>query len=133
MSIPATGGTGHRACVAHGPRGRPQEGAQMHRRTGYALLAAIGLMAAGGQAAHAAVPGTTPVQVKDATDLGAYSARSMSVTVALKPRSGLDSLLASVASGATSPISTAQFNQRFAPAATTVANVTAFATANNLS
>ncbi|MFL5912433.1 MAG: protease pro-enzyme activation domain-containing protein [Gaiellaceae bacterium] len=105
----------------------------MHRRMGYALLTALGLMVAGGQAAHAAVPGTTPVQVKDATDLGAYSAHSMSVTVALKPRSGLDSLLASIASGATSPISASQFNQRFAPATTTLANVTAFATTNNLS
>jgi pseudomonalisin len=107
----------------------------MHRRTVVALLTAASLTAAvGTQAAQAAVPGTTPVKVKDATDLGAYSARSMSVTLALSPRdaTGLDSLLSAVAAGKASPLSSAQFNQRFAPAASTVASVTAFATANDL-
>ena len=103
----------------------------MHARTiaaAAATLAALALPAA----AAAAVPGTAPVHGKGATNLGAYSARSMSVTLALAPRSGLDALLAQQAAGKAGPISSRQFNARYAPTAKSVAAVRSFAAANSL-
>jgi pseudomonalisin len=92
-------------------------------------VAATGVFTAG---AAAAVPGTAPVKVQGATGLGAYSARSMAVTLSLAPRSGLDQLLAKQTSHKAGAITPRQFNARFAPRTATVKAVRAFAKAQHL-
>jgi pseudomonalisin len=104
----------------------------MLRRIPLAVSLAAAAMALVAPVASAAVPGTAPVRAKGATLAGGYSAPSMSVTIALAPRPGLDALLARQAAGHAGPITPRQFNARFAPAAATVRAVRAFASANSL-
>src|SRR4051794_35972351 len=95
------------------------------------LLATLAL--AGGANASAAAPsrtssvarGLAPLRVKGATAAGAPTASRLSVTLALAPRNaaGLDALVASPHA----PISTGEFNARYAPAPAAVAAVKAWA------
>src|SRR4051812_21239543 len=93
---------------------------------------ALGAVAVPAVASASAVPGSAPIKAKGAQRVGAYNARSMSVTVALSPRSGLDALLARQAAGKTGAISSKTFNARFAPSAATVRSVRAFARSHSL-
>src|SRR3954447_8390776 len=93
---------------------------------------ALGAVAAPTAASAKAVPGAAPIKATGAQRVGAYSARSMSVTVALSPRKGLDALLARQAAGKAGAISSKTFNTRFAPSAATVRSVRAFARAHSL-
>src|SRR4051812_37735290 len=97
----------------------------MRSRTLLAVSGALALSAVAAPAATAAVPGTAPVKATGATPAGTPTTRSISVTVALKPRAGLDALLERQASGAAKPITTRRFNARFAPSAATVRSVRA--------
>src|SRR5947209_11025785 len=104
----------------------------MHGRKISAAAASIAALGFSASSAAAAIPGTAPVHGKGAGSLGAYHARSMSVTIALAPRGGLGALLAQQAAGKASPITPKQFNARYAPSAKTVAAVKRFARANSL-
>jgi subtilase family serine protease len=94
--------------------------------------AVLALAAVPASTASASVPGTAPVKAKGASLVGAYHARSMSVTIALSPRAGLDALLARQASGHAGAITSKTFNARFAPTAKTVGAVRAFARSHSL-
>src|SRR3954469_16673000 len=92
---------------------------------------ALGVVAAPTASAKA-VPGAAPIKANGAKRVGAYHARSMSVTVALSPRKGLDALLARQAAGKAGAIGSKTFNARFAPSAATVRSVRAFARSHSL-
>jgi pseudomonalisin len=104
----------------------------MRSRNLLAVPAVLALGAVAAPVATAAVPGTAPVNATGATPAGAYSARSISVTIALAPRPGLDALLARQASGRAAAISSRRFNARFAPSVATVRSVRAFARTHSL-
>src|SRR4051794_26807238 len=106
----------------------------MRSRTLFVVPAvlALGAVAAPTAVAAKALPGAAPIKATGAQRVGAYSARSMSVTVALSPRSGLDALLARQAAGKAGAISSRTFNARFAPNAATVRSVRAFARSHSL-
>ncbi|MEA2410703.1 MAG: pseudomonalisin [Thermoleophilaceae bacterium] len=104
----------------------------MRSRNLLVVPAVLALGAFAAPVASAAVPGTAPVRAGGASRAGAYHARSMSVTIALSPRAGLDELLARQAVGHAGPITSKAFNARFAPSAATVRSVRAFARTHSL-
>src|SRR3954466_5594178 len=104
----------------------------MRSRNLLAVPAVLVVAAASAPLATAAVPGTAPIKADGATLVGPSSARSISVTIALAPRSGLDGLLARQAAGHAKAISSRRFNARFAPSAASVRSVRAFARRNSL-
>jgi subtilase family serine protease len=76
-----------------------------------------------------ATTGLDPVRLKGATDTGALQRANVPVTIALAPRDRAGLAAAAARGGGLTP---AQFNERFAPATTTVDAVRSWATASSL-
>jgi pseudomonalisin len=105
----------------------------MQSRTLFVVPAVLAIGAVAAPAASAAaIPGTAPIKATGAQRVGAYHARSMSATVSLSPRTGLDALLARQAAGHAGAIGSKTFNARFAPSQATVRSVRAFALSHSL-
>lgn len=93
-----------------------------------AMVVALAALAPGGARAQTTIPGSGPLLVQGAVDLGpATGSRSVTVVLGLSNQAALSSLLRS---GAT--VSGAQFDSEFAPAQSQVDAVTAWAAAAGL-
>lgn len=111
----------------------------MRARTIFTVTAAIfaaflASAVAAGAVSPASKAGLAPVLVRGATYEGPASARAMSVTIALSPRNqaGLSALLHAQGAGTAAPISSSQYNARFAPSRRTIAAVGRWASRNGL-
>jgi pseudomonalisin len=99
----------------------------MSGRKLWAAAAAAVCMAFAAASPAFAAPGLAPVRAQGSSDQGAAGGSPLAITIALSPRSGLDTLLADQAAGRAASISPADFNARYAPSAATVAAVAGWA------
>ncbi len=95
-----------------------------------ALAVGVTTAFAAPSAAGAAVPGTSSWRESGARDLGAMTARRLTITLALKPRDANG--LRSLDSHPHAPLSPAQFGARFAPSQRSVNAIRSWAAAHRL-